>query len=424
MTSPRMDTLLISTVGFGQPSPFIKQLPVVGLYSVAVGFALMVPSIAITSMPALIASALLMVGTTALASLSTRLRWSPTSAVLVPALDFVVVGVLRYATGESRSVFFAMVILPVLWVASLEGRRHIAYAFAGVTLSLLIPFALGARIDDNPNEVVRTLFSALSYGLAAAIINDLARLARRYVADVRAREELTRVELEQASAVQRALLPKPVPGADDYDFAGVCVPSRQIGGDFFDWYEVAGGTAFTVGDVMGKGVGAGIVAATVRAVVRSARNHDDLSVPLDRASDCLASDLGDAGVFATLFHARLDTETGRVRYIDAGHGLNLHVRADGSWDRLRSVNLPAGIVSSESWVTSTLTLAPGDMLVSCSDGILDLFDGTEESLGRVAGLAAGAPDARALVSRISSAADRRAVRDDDVTVLAVKRAAR
>lgn len=418
----RVDSFAVSAIGLDEQSPLVKQLPVFGLFAVAVLLSLLVPTIVVSSPPALVAASVLMLITTAGAAVLTRVKASGPIVLLIPGVDFVVIGVLRFATGESASIFASLAILPVVWVAALAGRRHIVYAFVGVVLGLLIPFALGSTLEDNPNELARGLFSALAFGLAAVVVNDLARLARERVADIRAREQLTLVELDQASAVQRALLPKPATGVSDYDFAGVCIPSRTIGGDFFDWYEISRGMAFTVGDVMGKGVGAGIIAATVRAVVRSARGHDDLSVALERASECLETDLGDTAAFATLFHARLHAESGLVRYIDAGHGLSIHVRADGTWQRLASRNLPVGITADQPWATADLRLQPGDSLVTCSDGILDLYDGTVESLRHIATLAAAATDAAQVVEWVRSiAAASDSSTDDDVTVLVVRR---
>lgn len=421
--SPRGDRLAVSAIGLDDQSPLVKQIPVLLLFAVAVALSFLVPTIMITSSSALLASVAVMIaGTVCAAALS---RWGGVGrlVLIVPALDFLAVGVLRYATGESASIFASLAILPVVWVAASPGRRHVVYAFVGVCIGLLTPFVLGSTLEDNPNEVARGLFSAVAFGMAAAVVNDLARLARAHVADISARERLVQLELAQASAVQQALLPKSGAGATGYDFAGVCLPSRAIGGDFFDWYDIDGGAAFSVGDVMGKGVGAGIIAATVRAVLRSARNHDDPAVAVERASESLASDLSDTASFATMFHARLNQDSGVVRYIDAGHGLSLHVRADGSWERLASYNLPAGIGTDEPWTTSQLQLRPGDSLVSCSDGILDLYDGTVESLRHVAAIAAAATSAADAVARIRAEADGVDAHDDDVTVLVLSRAA-
>lgn len=420
-TLPAVDSVALTANGFDRQIPLVKQLPVLGLFLIAVVLSVTVPTIEVTSAPALIGSVVMMLGATALAAVLPRVDPLGRATLLIPALDFLVVGVLRFATGESASIFASLAVLPTVWVAAGPGRRHVALACLGVGAGLVLPFLLGSTLEDNPNEIARGFFSAGAFGLAAAVVNDLARMARERVADISAREKLTHLELTQASVVQQALLPKERTQVLGYAFAGVCLPSRAIGGDFFDWYDIEGGAAFTVGDVMGKGVGAGIIAATVRAVVRSARGHDDLSVAASRASESLSSDLGETASFATLFHARLDEATGTVRYLDAGHGLTLHVRADGTWDRLASHNLPVGIDSDEPWATAQLTLLPGDSLVSCSDGILDLYDGRVESLRHVAALVAQSTDAADAVARISAGAED-GTNEDDVTVLVLTRA--
>jgi serine phosphatase RsbU (regulator of sigma subunit) len=411
------------SLGLDDQPPLVKQAPVAILFVIAVILSVTVPTIQVTDAAALVGASVLMAATTLLAAVLPRVDPRQRVVFLVPALDFVVAGVLRFATGESSSIFASLVILPSVWIAASPGRRNVVYAFLGICGAIVVPFLLGSTLADNPNELGRGLFSAVAFGLAAAVVNDLARLARNHVADVRAREELTLLELRNASIVQQALLPKPRADTSHYDFAGMCLPAKSVGGDFFDWYEVPGGTAFTLGDVMGKGVGAGIIAATVRAVIRSAKNHDDLSEPLDRASNSLNNDLGELASFATLFHARLDEATGVVQYVDAGHGLSLHVRADGSWTRLSSPNLPVGIGSAEPWRTAEITLEPGDALISCSDGILDLYDGTIESMQHVALIVADRTSAEDVVSRIRDLALAVDSNDDDITVLVVTRPA-
>jgi sigma-B regulation protein RsbU (phosphoserine phosphatase) len=404
-------------------SPLIKQLPMALLFAVAVVFSLTVPSATLTSAPALIGATVLMVVATGIAAVLPRLDPAGRLVVVVPAIDFIVIGVLRFATGESTSIFASLAILPTVWIAAFPGVRHVAYAFLGVFSGLLVPFLLGSTLEDNPNEIARGLFSACAFTVAAAVVNDLVRLARINISALQAKEQATVTELERASVIQQSLLPRDGIGATGYDFAGVCLPSKAISGDFFDWYPAGNGIAFTLGDVMGKGVGAGIIAATVRAVLRSARGHDDLAVALDRASDALTSDLADASTFATMFHARLDEHTGIVRYIDAGHGLTIHARADGSWSRLSSDNVPIGLLIDEAWSVAQVHLEPGDVLVSCSDGILDLYDGTVESLVHIAEIAHSAVDATDVINSVRAAITAADLADDDITVIALRRLA-
>lgn len=421
VTRRSSDEALLASVAHDRHPPIANQLPVLLLFTVSLLMALTLPSVVITSVTAVVWSVILIAVASAIAAVLPRIDPQGRYVLLVPAIDFVVIGVFRYGTGESASIFASLSILPVMWMASAPQRYNVLYAFLGVCTALLIPFLLGASLADLPAELARSLFSAMAFGLAAAVVNDLARLSRAHIRDLRARERATAEELEQASEVQRALQPTAGAHLEGYEFAGVCFPSRKIGGDFFDWYSAGGGIAFTLGDVMGKGMGAGIIAATVRAVVRSARSHDDLAVALDRASETLSSDLAATASFATMFHARLDESTGTVRYIDAGHGLTLHVRRDGTWSRLASGDLPVGIASDEPWTLQQLRLQPGDTLISCSDGILDLYDGSVDSLRHIAYIVSQSSDAANVLTRLSALIDDATTRDDDITLLVLNR---
>jgi serine phosphatase RsbU (regulator of sigma subunit) len=178
--------------------------------------------------------------------------------------------------------------------------------------------------------------------------------------------------------------------------------------------------AITLGDVMGKGVGAGLIAAAVRASVRSAHSVDDPAEALLRASDGLevARDNSDV-TFTTLFHARLSTD-GTLRWADAGHGLSAIMRADGSVERLISPDLPLGIRVTDSWKTRTTHLEPAELLVSVSDGVLDLFGGTEETIDGMSAIARRDPEPAAIVAALAALAER-TPHDDDVTVVVVRR---
>ena len=155
-------------------------------------------------------------------------------------------------------------------------------------------------------------------------------------------------ELSRASEVQQGLLPQQLLSMPGWRIAGVCIPARAVGGDFYDWYPVGEGAALTLADAMGKGIGASIIAATVRAVLRSAARFADVAGAIDAASAALTIDLNNAGVFVTAFHARLDMDSGELSYVDAGHGLSIIARADGSSVRLRS-NIAAGSVTPTHW---------------------------------------------------------------------------
>lgn len=233
-------------------------------------------------------------------------------------------------------------------------------------------------------------------------------------------EELAReTDQMRAAEVQRALTPRHIELAG-YEIVGASTPARSVGGDIFDWHLIPGGVAVTIADVMGKGVGAAIIAATVRAVLRTAQPTMRVDEAVAMASSILDEDLSGTDSFATVFHASVDQATGRVDYIDGGHGLTLVVRPDGSYERLAHLDMPLGAQLGNTWTRHETVLEPGDTLISFSDGVLDLFDGGFGSFDSVAALVTRSRSAADAVSILTSMAE--ADTDtDDVVVLAVRR---
>jgi serine phosphatase RsbU (regulator of sigma subunit) len=405
--------------GVDEVSPLLKQVPIFVLFAAALVMSSSISTLTVSFGPALVLGSALIFAATLLAAIFSRaslLRF----ATIVPALDFLAAGCLRHATGESHSIYASLVLLPVLWFASLEGRRYVLYAVLGAVIAILVPFALGAQTEDNPNELLRGLYSTIIFAVTAWVVNDLASRARRRLGAAREQAAAAGEELSRAAQIQRFLLPKEAAPLAGYETAGACMPSKAVGGDFFDWYAIDGGLGFTLGDVMGKGAGAGMIAATTRSVIRSARKSEDPVTALALTSDCLATELSQAAAFATLFHARLRASDGRVLFADAGHGLTLLVRADGRWERLASKELPVGLIAEATWNSFEVHLNPGDMIVSFSDGVLDLYDGTLAAIDEIARLARGARSAKDMVEAVRKRASRRA-NPDDVTILAVRR---
>lgn len=405
--------------GLDELSPALKQVPIFVLFVLAAVMSASIGTLTVSSWPALTAGAALVTVATVLASSLGRPELAR-FATIVPALDFLAAGALRHGTGESQSIYASLVLLPLLWFASMNGRHYVGYAVAGAAMAILVPFALGSTIDENPNELLRGLYSTLIFALAAGVVNELARRARLRLTAARKQAATATEELSRAAQIQRFLLPQnaaPLPG---YETAGACIPSKAVGGDFFDWYLIDGGLALTLGDVMGKGAGAGMIAATARAVIRSAKNSQNPVTALQLTADCFATDLDQASSFATLFHARLRAEDGRLLFSDAGHGLTLLIRANQTWERLSSTDLPVGLMPDSQWESHEILLNPGDMIVSFSDGVLDLYDGTLAAINNVARLALSASSAQDIVDSITAEATKNS-NPDDITVLAIRR---
>ena len=228
-------------------------------------------------------------------------------------------------------------------------------------------------------------------------------------------------EEETAARVQRGLLPEQAPSLAGYDLAGACRPTRSVGGDFFDWESDGVSLAVSLADAMGKGMGAALVAATARAVLRPGRLTRSAAGLVKRAASTLDPDLLRLGSFLTLLHLRVDGPTGRVEYVDAGHGLGILVQPDGHWERVANSGPPLGLLPGAVWAEHELGLPPGGLFVMVSDGVLDAFPGMEEALDAVAAAAGAAPDAQAAVTAILDLGEGA---EDDLTAVVLRRAGR
>jgi hypothetical protein len=226
-------------------------------------------------------------------------------------------------------------------------------------------------------------------------------------------------EMQRAAEVQQALLPDveaiQVPG---YDITGTCMPSRAVGGDLVDCYRIGEDVVVTLGDVMGKGIGAALMMATVRSAMRTASRQNAPGRAIGEAAITLEADLGTTSTIVTLCHARLTPSTGRLVWSDAGHGLMMLVRADGTSYRARGGGLPLGVVAEEHWPEREFVMEPGDTVVAFSDGLLDLFPSLDATCEFVADAAVGPPEDA--VARIEDLA-RRSPLPDDVTVGVIRR---
>jgi len=192
---------------------------------------------------------------------------------------------------------------------------------------------------------------------------------------------------------------------------------------------VRDGVVITVADVMGKGLGAAIVSSAVRSSLRGAarvleRFGDkacsvlDTGAALTLAAEHLTDDCERTNTFVTALVAALDPTTGEMNFADAGHGLAMIRRANGQVDWLDGGDLPIGLLPETVWRSNCTRLEPGDMLVICSDGLLDLLD-EDSDRSALAPLVASHRSPDTLVDAVRAlVADRLPL--DDVTVVAVR----
>jgi hypothetical protein len=213
---------------------------------------------------------------------------------------------------------------PTLYPAELQARGHILAQSRGPGWRKGFSPCPRKDVLLQVRCMAVTIAVAVIFGAALAYLAVQRRKAARRLAEEKAKSEslLKRIQadLEQAARIQRDLLPKADPRIEGYDVAGVNIPCYEIGGDYYDFIDIAAGRlGLVIADVSGKGISASLLMASLRAAllaeVRSGHSPDQLAA---RLSDFVHESSGPSS-FVTFFFAELDLGTGELSYVNAGH---------------------------------------------------------------------------------------------------------
>ncbi|MFS8035613.1 PP2C family protein-serine/threonine phosphatase [Xanthobacter sp. AM11] len=194
-----------------------------------------------------------------------------------------------------------------------------------------------------------------------------------------------RREMASAAAIQRAMLPPPLPRDALGGRADICAemrPAKNVGGDFYDYFLIdANRLVVSLGDVSGKGTPAALfMCATQTALRMELRSEKDLAHAIAAVNDLLCA-TNSEDLFVTLFCAVIDLSTGEVCYCNCGHTEGMVLRADGSVERAGPTGMALAILEGAQPRAARLRLAAGDRLFLFSDGLTDAVDTCEAVFG-------------------------------------------
>ncbi|MDQ5857151.1 MAG: PP2C family protein-serine/threonine phosphatase [Acidobacteriota bacterium] len=266
---------------------------------------------------------------------------------------------------------------------------------AGVQLSdcqkcLVVPIAMPGRrlgvlaVADKESRDGRVLdFTAADARLLALFANqaaaaiDTTRLHREAIE----RERLER-ELELAAAIQRQLLPRELPRLSGLELAGSTLPTRQVGGDYFDFFPLSRGRlGFVVADVSGKGIPAALLVSTVHAAIYLQIDASETIVELVSRIDKHLQRFSATHKFLTLFFGVLEPDSDLLRYVSAGHNPALLARRSGGIERLSATGVPLGLVPNGSWTEESVSFGRGDLICAYTDGFTEASNADDEEFG-------------------------------------------
>ena len=213
-----------------------------------------------------------------------------------------------------------------------------------------------------------------------ALMIENARLTDRMVEQ----EKLNR-DLQLAVEVQKRLFPDKPPASATMALAGISLPARSVGGDYYDFLDLGGQRiGIALADVAGKGVAAALIMSVVQASLRILATEENVSLATlaARMNRYLHRSTG-SNAYATFFYGQIDERTRQLRYVNAGHNppCLLRCSADQSIEELPAGGTVIGLFPQSSYEESAVDLRPGDVLMAFTDGVPEAQNPQEEEFG-------------------------------------------
>ena len=190
-----------------------------------------------------------------------------------------------------------------------------------------------------------------------------------------------RAELDEARDMQAALLPTEVPEVEGLDVAGMSLPATQVGGDFYDYFNAGEKhLAIAVADAAGKGLRGALNAVLTNGMLNEI-------VQIQYSADIILTHLNTSLIprlygrtFIALNLAIIDPESKQMLYANAGQPYPILKRGD-TLIEIEASELPLGGMKRIEYSQEQLELAPGDIYIFYTDGVIEALNSEEEMYG-------------------------------------------
>lgn len=235
-------------------------------------------------------------------------------------------------------------------------------------------------------------------------------------------------ELAIAREIQQRLLPKEAPELGDFELAAINIPTRQVGGDYYDYFPIDENRyLITIADVSGKGVPAALLMTNLQATLHAMTTTD---VPFEQIVFRINNFVHQNTTmdkFITAFFAIFDQKSGTLTSISAGHNPPYLWHADGSFETLSEGGLLMGMFPNAPYKSETRQLRAGDWVVMYTDGVSEAMSAESEEFGekRLEEIIRAGRDTSAagLIEAISNAVKKHtegAPQSDDITLVVLR----
>jgi serine phosphatase RsbU (regulator of sigma subunit)/energy-coupling factor transporter transmembrane protein EcfT len=277
------------------------------------------------------------------------------------------------------------VLLLVIEVVALSNGLALART---ITTSVDELFKGTERVKTGNFEQRITVRSDDQLGQLSASFNDMTGRIQHLLVEQDEKRRLEQ-ELQVARDIQMSLLPHGALKAPGMSVAALCVPAREVGGDYYDFLPLANGRiGLLIADVSGKGASAALYMAELKGLMLSlSRIHVSPRALLIEANEIIANHL-DSRSFITMTYAVIDRAAGTLTCARAGH--TPFMRIAGGEQRVEvlapdgmvlGLNLDRGERFERCLEELTLPISAGDLLFFFTDGVSEAMDAEGECFG-------------------------------------------
>lgn len=229
----------------------------------------------------------------------------------------------------------------------------------------------------------------LLFSIVSLIASELSRRAHEMVLDqaqISKKTESVKAELDMATNIQSAVLPKifpPFPDKPDIDIFALMKPAKEVGGDFYDYYLLDDDhLLMVVADVSGKGVPAALFMMISKILIKTHAYIDKTPEKIATAVNDILCDGNDVQMFVTAWIGVLELSTGILSAVDAGHEYPVVRHGDGEYELIKAKKsfVLAGMEGCK-YHNYTIQLKRGDRMFLYTDGIPEATRSDNEMFG-------------------------------------------
>ena len=253
-----------------------------------------------------------------------------------------------------------------------------------------------------------------------------ARLIEQRIEKERLEEELT-----LARSIQDRLLPSKMPQHPGYDIHGVNIPSKQVGGDYFDIIPFdEQHYILTIADVSGKGMPAALLMSNLQAGLQMLSGEHRPLAEISAKLNNLIYRNTSVEKFITFFILKLNMADGSFEYVNAGHNPPYLFSADGSVQELEKGGLILGMMPDIVYEQGRGRLLQGGCLTMFTDGVTEAMNKDDDFFEEERLISFfrehfskmdSAELNRRLIKEVEAFSTGSTAYDDDITMLTIKR---